>query len=175
MEEYGSMAKAKSATSKKPAPAKGRPSKYNADFTPLLAETLASKGLTDRQIAEKLGITESTINKWKIDYPVFSESLKRGKEAPDDMVEASLFKRAIGFENEKAVKIFMPANAGGPVYAPYTEIVHPDVTACIFWLKNRRPDRWRDKQEIEHSGTITDKLTKEERKARIDALKAKLD
>lgn len=125
----------------------GRPSKYNADFTPLLAETLASKGLTDKQIAEKLGVTESTINKWKIDHPAFSESLKRGKEEPDDLVETSLFKRATGFDNDKAVKIFMPANAPEPVYAPYTERVHPDVTACIFWLKNRRPDRWREKPE----------------------------
>ena len=136
---------------------------------------MARLGLTDKQISEKLGISESTLNKWKHDYPVFSESLKKGKEEPDQIVEASLFKRATGYENDKAVKIFMPANAEAPVYAPYTEQIQPDVTACIFWLKNRRPDRWREKQEIEHSGTITDKLTKEERKARIDALKAKLD
>ena len=125
----------------------GRPSKYNADFTPLLAETLASKGLTDKQIAEKLGVSEVTLNAWKKEHPDFLKSLKKGKEAPDDLVESSLFKRAIGFDNDKAVKIFMPASATEPVYAPYTERVHPDVTACIFWLKNRRPDRWREKPE----------------------------
>ena len=125
----------------------GRPSKYNADFTPLLAETLASKGLTDKQISEKLGVSEVTLNAWKKEHPDFLKSLKKGKEAPDDLVESSLFKRAIGFDNDKAVKIFMPASATEPVYAPYTERVHPDVTACIFWLKNRRPDRWREKPE----------------------------
>ena len=153
----------------------GRPSKYVPEFHPLLAESLARNGYTDKQIAGKMGISEVTLNGWKKLYPEFFKSLKAGKEEPDALVENSLYRRATGYDNDQAVKIFMPANAKAPVYAPYTEQVQPDVTACIFWLKNRRPDRWRDKQEIEHSGTITDKLTKEERKARIDALKAKLD
>lgn len=110
---------------------------------------MARLGLTDKQISEKLGISESTLNKWKHDYPIFSESLKNGKEEPDQLVEASLFKRATGYENDKAVKIFMPASAEAPIYAPYTEQIQPDVTACIFWLKNRRPDRWRDKQDLD--------------------------
>ena len=131
------------------AKASGRPSKYSDQYHPLLAETLARLGLTDKQISEKLGISESTLNKWKHDHPVFSESLKNGKEEPDQLVEASLFKRATGYENDKAVKIFMPANAEAPVYAPYTEQIQPDVTACIFWLKNRRPDRWRDRQDLD--------------------------
>jgi hypothetical protein len=42
------------------------------------------------------------------------------------------------------VKIFMPAGAKAPVYAPYVEHVPPDVTAAIFWLKNRDPAHWRD-------------------------------
>ena len=125
----------------------GRPTKYNKDFSPLLAEALALSGMTDKQIAKKMGISEATLTNWKKEHPEFLASIKRGKESPDDLVEQSLFRRATGFDNDKAVKIFMPANAKKPVYAPYTERVHPDVTACIFWLKNRRPDRWRNNPE----------------------------
>jgi hypothetical protein len=49
-----------------------------------------------------------------------------------------------------AVKIFMPAGAKKPVYAPYVEHMPPDVTACIFWMKNRMPERWRDVQNVDH-------------------------
>lgn len=132
----------------------GRPSKYNKDFHPKLARLLAEKGLIDKQIAEELGISEATITNWKKDHPEFLASLKAAKEEPDNKVERSLFERATGYVNKNAVKIFMPAGAEEPVYAPYVEHIAPDVTACIFWLKNRRPDRWRDKQELEHSGSV---------------------
>ena len=61
----------------------------------------------------------------------------------------SLYARAVGY-NYEAVKIFMPANREKPVYAPYVEHVPPDVTAAIFWLKNRDPQHWRDSQQLEH-------------------------
>jgi hypothetical protein len=64
-------------------------------------------------------------------------------------VERSLYERANGY-NFEAVKIFMPPNREKPVYAPYVEHVPPDVTACIFWLKNRDPQHWRDSQRLEH-------------------------
>jgi hypothetical protein len=152
----------------------GRPTKYDEVLHPILAESLARNGYTDKQIAGKIGVSEVTLNAWKKEHPEFLKSLKKGKEEPDSLVENSLYRRATGFDNTKAVKIFMPANAKEPVYAPYTEQVHPDVTACIFWLKNRRPDRWREKSEIQHSGDIGI-MTPAERKARIEALKAKLD
>jgi hypothetical protein len=65
-------------------------------------------------------------------------------------IERSLYTRAVGYSYE-AVKIFMPAGRSKPVYAPYTEHVPPDVTAGIYWTKNRMPDRWRDQQNVEHS------------------------
>jgi hypothetical protein len=64
-------------------------------------------------------------------------------------VERSLYSRAVGY-NYEATKIFMPANRSKPVYAPYIEHVPPDVTAGIFWLKNRGPQHWRDSQQLEH-------------------------
>lgn len=141
---------AKAATGKHPG---GRPSVYDATKHPALAEAWATAGRTDKQIAEKLGVSETTVNNWKNEHPEFLEALKRGKAEPDDRIEACLFARAIGYDHE-AVKIFMPANAKKPVYAPYIEHTVPDVTAQIFWLKNRRPERWREKQEVEHSGMI---------------------
>lgn len=130
----------------------GRPSKYKPEYN-LAAEYMARNGLTDAEIAEKLGISEATITNWKNDYPEFLASLKRGKAEPDENVEKSLYQRAIGYDH-KAVKIFMPANAEAPVYADYTEHWPPDVTAQIFWLKNRRPERWREKQDVELSGSV---------------------
>jgi hypothetical protein len=72
----------------------------------------------------------------------------------DAEVAEKLFKRATGYSHD-AVKIFN--DQGAPLQVPYTEHYPPDTTACIFWLKNRRPDLWRDKveQQLEHSGGIT--------------------
>jgi hypothetical protein len=70
-------------------------------------------------------------------------------QAQKERVERSLYERAVGY-NYEAVKIFMPAGREKPVYAPYIEHIPPDVTAGIFWLKNRDPQHWRDSQLLEH-------------------------
>ncbi|MBL8968259.1 MAG: hypothetical protein JNG85_14730 [Spirochaetaceae bacterium] len=130
----------------------GRPTKYDPAIHPALGEAWAAAGKTDKQIAEKLGIAESTLNLWKIEHPAFSESLTRGKAGPDEQVESSLFARATGysFDTEKLLVVSDGKDLGSHVERhPIVEHCPPDVTACIFWLKNRRPDRWRDKQEIE--------------------------
>jgi hypothetical protein len=82
--------------------------------------------------------------------------------------ERSLYARAVGYSYE-TVKIFVPAGRSKPVYAKYIEHVPPDVTACIYWSKNRMPERWRDQQQIEHSlgkYIVSDKPTSEEEWAR---------
>jgi hypothetical protein len=63
-------------------------------------------------------------------------------------VERSLYERAVGY-NYEATKICTPANREKPVYAPYVEHIPPDVTAAIFWMKNRDPQHWRDSQQLE--------------------------
>jgi hypothetical protein len=85
----------------------------------------------------------------RLKYPEFLYALRAGKEVADRRVERSLYSRAVGC-NYEAVKIFMPANRSQPVYAKYIEHIPPDVTACIFWLKNRDPQHWRDNQQMEH-------------------------
>jgi len=126
----------------------GRPSKIKG-INLEDVEFLASKGYTDKQLAKIFDVTEQTINNWKKDYPVFFESLKKGKVLADAKVEVSLFQRACGYSHPE-VHI---SNYLGKVKK--TEIIKhypPDPTSMIFWLKNRKKDEWRDKQDISLEG-----------------------
>ena len=58
---------------------RGRPTKYNSVFHPALAESLALNGLTDKEMASKMGVSESTLNEWKKKYPDFSVSIRKGE------------------------------------------------------------------------------------------------
>jgi hypothetical protein len=107
----------------------GRPSKYKELITPNMLKLISFwvlKGVKEEGIAERLGIAYSTFKEWKDKYEEFSAALKRDRGVVDDHVESSLYKKAM----------------------------EGDTTACIFWLKNRRPKEWRDKQELEHSGVL---------------------
>ncbi|MEN9924169.1 MAG: hypothetical protein RL268_295 [Pseudomonadota bacterium] len=123
----------------------GRPTKYKPEYVKQAAK-LCEAGFTDNELADFFEVDKATINRWKLSHPDFCASIKAGKSPVDDRVERSLYQRAIGYEQEE-VKIFMPAGATEPVYAKFTAKYAPDVTACIFWLKNRRPEQWRDKPE----------------------------
>ena len=126
--------------------------KYQDTF-PLLAEGYAREGMIDKEIAKKLGICEDTLYEYQKKYSEFSEAIKRGKAPIDVEVENSLLKRTKGFEYEETTVEYKPADEGQKAspksIKKTTKFIVPDVTACIFWLKNRKPDKWRDKQEIE--------------------------
>lgn len=92
----------------------------------LKIEGWARDGLTDEQIARNMGINPATLYEWKKKYPKISKSLKRSKDVADRQVENALFENAI----------------------------NGNITAQIFWLKNRKPDKWRDKQEYEDRTAI---------------------
>lgn len=118
--------------------------KYQEWLTPdglLRLEAWARDGLTDKQIAHNIGVTEQTLNVWKSKYPSFSESLKRGKAVVDIEVENALLKRAKGYQY-KEVKI-KRSDDGTEITEILKEVV-PDVGAAFIWLKNRKPDVWRD-------------------------------
>lgn len=149
----------------------GRPSKYDSHVQPklLLIEAWARDGLTDDQIAHNLGIGVATLYEYKNKYPEFTEALKNGKEAIDIMVENALFKRAMGFEYDEVTQEPIYNMEGDPIRNPdgthriavtkiVRKMVNPDTTAQIFWLKNRKPANWRDKQELEHLGGLTIKV-----------------
>jgi len=101
-----------------------------------------------------LGISCETLYSWKISYPEFRESITRGKIEADARVAEALYHRACGYSHP-AVKIFMPAGASEPVYAPYTEHYPPDANAALRWLMNRQPERWRDRRNMDHTGSVT--------------------
>ncbi len=132
----------------------GRPSSYKAEYAKQ-AKKLAELGATDQEVADFFEVDVRTIYRWKHDHDAFCQALKAGKSVADDRVERSLYQKAIGYEQDE-VKIFMPANAEAPVYAPYRAKVAPDTTAAIFWLKNRRGDEWRDKTERHNTHDLTD-------------------
>lgn len=127
---------------------RGRPSSYKPEYAEQ-AEKLCRLGATDIDLADFFKVSDRTIYRWQAEFPDFCQALKTGKEAADERVERSLYHKAVGYTFD-AVKIFN--HQGQVVTAPYREHVPPDTTACIFWLKNRRPDEWRDKREQELSG-----------------------
>lgn len=108
-------------------------------------EGWARDGLTDEQIAENIGVSRSTLNEWKKKFPDISDALKRGKEVVDRQVENALLKSALGFHYQEQTV----TNQGEVVEV--TKYEKPSTTAQIFWLKNRKPRAWRDKQEIEQT------------------------
>ena len=125
----------------------------------LKIEGWARDGLTDEQIAQNMGVAYSTFRTWRDKYSALSAVLKKNKDVADRQVENSLFERALGGTHEvrKTFKVKEKyyddhgklcekeklVQATDEVYIP------GDTTAQIFWLKNRKPDKWRDKQEYE--------------------------
>ena len=110
-----------------------------------LLEGWARDGLTDEQISQNIGINPATLYDWKKKYPKISKALKKGKEIVDIQVENALLKRALGYDYQEE-KIERSDKDGVKVVQTIKHIP-PDTTAQIFWLKNRQPDRWRDKPE----------------------------
>lgn len=141
--------------------------KYEYWLTPeglLLIEAWARDGLTDEQVAKNIGVNRDTLYTWKKKYPDISDALKRGKEVVDIEVENALFKKATGFSKtiKKAIKVKEVLYEDGKRKSEKEHIefvdeeiyIPPDTTAQIFWLKNRKPDIWRDKQNVELSGEV---------------------
>lgn len=127
---------------------RGRPTKYKEEFAGQ-AFGLAKLGAKDTDLADFFKVNVDTIQEWKKVHKIFSDLIKSGKEEFDnELVESSLRKRATGM-----TRTVERVGKDGEVVACVEELP-PDPTSMIFWLKNRRPDRWRDKQEHELSGTI---------------------
>ena len=121
-------AKAKPTAAKKPASNRGKKNIYRPEFA-ALGKQHCILGARNEDLAALFGVSRQSIDNWLIKYPKFKADVFEGREKADIAVASSLFRRAIGYDhNDK----HYPA----------------DTTACIFWLKNRRPDKWRDKVDV---------------------------
>jgi hypothetical protein len=124
--------------------------KYRAWLEPeglLKLEGWARDGLTDEQIANNIGIKRQSLYDWKKKYPDISDALKKGKEVVDRAVENALLKKALGYKYIEVTKELIGSEMF--VTKEVVKEVQPDTTAQIFWLKNRRPDLWRDRKDLE--------------------------
>lgn len=139
----------------------GRPTLYREEYVEE-AEKHCLLGATDADLCEHFGIGESTLYEWKNKFPEFAEAIKRGKAPANADVAHKLYQRATGAEwiEEQAFKVKTVEYSDGKRLRETEEIkvvevkraAPPDTAAAIFWLKNRRPDLWRDKQQHEHTG-----------------------
>ena len=109
----------------------------------------ARDGLTDEQIAGNIGISAQTYYEWQKRFPEFREALKKGKAPVDIQVENALLKRALGYDYEETVTEIQQGADGREIKHVRRIRKHmpPEVGAIVFWLKNRRPGKWRDKVE----------------------------
>ena len=113
----------------------------------------ARDGLSNAQIANNMGVTSKTLFEWRKKYPKINNALKKGKEVADYEVENALFKRACGYEyyEEKSVE-----RNGNVEIIRTKKHVPPDPLSIFYYLKNRRPDKWRDKVEHNNADTYED-------------------
>lgn len=130
----------------------GRPSSYKPEYCKQ-ARKLCLLGATDKQLSDFFEVAESTLSKWKLDYLEFSESLKSGKELANANVAQKLYHRAIGYKHKD---LHISNYQGKITLTPIIKVYPPDTTACIFWLKNRDPDNWREKPESNAPPTTPD-------------------
>lgn len=128
-----------------------RPTEYKDTWPEIAHELCLEQGYTDTQLAQYFKVSLKSIQRYKNKYPEFADAIRSAKDEFDtDIVENALLQRARGV----TVTETRTSGGGSDDEAPSAVTVQkelpPDTAACIFWLKNRRPDRWRDKQEIEH-------------------------
>ena len=122
----------------------GRPTAYKPE-TAKIARNACMLGATNETLAARFDVCRRTIDSWIASIPEFSIAVKQGRAGADEAVVSSLFARATGME-QKMTKVF--CHRGQPVTADYTVQLPPDVRACIFWLRNRRPEEWRENRPL---------------------------
>lgn len=123
----------------------GRKTRYKQEYLGI-AYDLALLGFTDKEMADAFEVSENTLNAWKKRYKEFSCVLKKGKAEADAKIAKSLFRRALGYEHPD---VHISNFQGEITKTEITKHYPPDTAAAIFWLKNRQPDKWRDKKELD--------------------------
>lgn len=137
----------------------GRPTSYDPELIEPVKK-LALLGATDAQIAGFIGVALSTLKLWKQAHPEFSAALKKAKDELDSKVVQSLYRRASGYVTKDS-KIVTKDGTRTQVVRT-TKHYPPDPVSMIFWLKNRQPELWRDKRELDVHRTDTSRMTDSE-------------
>jgi len=148
-------AKAKNGKKAETKPKAGAPTKYHKRFNEEVFK-LCLLGATDKEIADFFYIRESTLNNWKKKYPEFMESMRGGKDDADANVAKSLYESAIGFKIKKDVLIKVKIGKGKEKVEVHSveDQEPPDYRSISFWLRNRQPDKFREKVDVEHAGEV---------------------
>lgn len=129
----------------------GTPLKYEEGYVER-CRVICELGASNKQLADALGISTSTLYDWQCTYPDFARAMKVGKDLPDELVVRGLFHRARGYQ-QVVEKVF--CSEGVIVRATVIEEVAADPRSAEYWLNNRRPGEWKDKRFTEHSGGVT--------------------
>ncbi len=125
----------------------GRPTLYKDEFVEQV-KGLCWLGAIDKEIADFFGVTETTINNWKIKHPDFFESIKEGKLWADANMAGALYKSGMGEHYTEEDRVISDGDGGQEVVTLKKQIP-PDYRAQSLWLRNRRPENWRDKVEVD--------------------------
>lgn len=133
----------------------GRKSSYKEEYANQ-ALKLSLLGSTDKDLADFFGVSEQTLNSWKKKFPEFFESLKKGKDIADSNVASKLYNRAIGYDFEETHTVRKNGLVVGEKHIKKHQPA--DTTAAIFWLKNRQPEKWRDRKELQIGNKLGDDL-----------------
>lgn len=143
----------------------GRPAKYDKWLTPAGLKQItawAREGLYDRQVAEKIGVHRATFIEWQNKFPDIGDALEEGRDYADRMIENAIYRAAMGYEYVEETEVNDGGRDGGKMVLDKRVIKKqpPNVTAAIFWMKNRQPTKWRDKHEIDNnlSGSLEVKV-----------------
>jgi len=126
-----------------------RPSGFKTEFVEQAKKLAAILGAIDTEVAAFFGVSERTVNRWKLDHPAFAKALVAGKAVANKRVEKSLYQRAVGFEHE-AEEVF--CTAGKVTRVKTVKKYPPDTGAIVFYLCNRDPGNWKQKNQTEHTG-----------------------
>ena len=133
-----------------PPPGIGRPQDYKDEYAEV-TRRLCLLGMDDNELAVFFGVSPDTISEWAKTHAAFSEARARAREWADAEVAESLYKRALGYSHPDS---HVSNYQGDITVTPLVRHYPPDTQAASWWLKNRRGDKWQDKQNIDHSGSV---------------------
>lgn len=140
----------------------GAPTDYSPSFCQEAME-LCERGATDEELAQAFDVSTRTIYRWKNAHPEFCQAISVGKEAADARVERSLYQMATGsyVKQQQAVKVKTGQFEEKIEIVEVETYMAPEVPAAVFWLKNRRADKWRDKSDVNMHVTAQEKALEE--------------